>query len=93
MDNITRIRQLDRQIKEIKRIIREGQYWGAGLSISLAVGANPDHDDYLNLECSEMIEEILTTVCQSLEAAKEMRRIMMLADYQRLTDFISDNQF
>lgn len=88
-NHIRRIKEIDRQVKQLNEMLRRGESIAAGLTIYLALGGNPDDDDFIRLEVSEFTIEILTLLTQSLQQSKYMRQVMLKSEYNEATDFIN----
>ena len=45
-NHIKRIKEIDRQIKAINKMIDQDEHIAAGLTVDLAIGANPDSSPF-----------------------------------------------
>lgn len=91
MENIARIKELDLQLANLQRIIKDGSFMGAGIEIRLSVGVPEDGaipDVKINL-CTNL-QEILEGVRYGIVEARAERIRFVQNDLKELTEFMAN---
>lgn len=87
-DHVTRIKQLDAQLAKLAQIVKQGEFVGAGLTLSLTVGPlKEDQAPDLELEIAHNLESLLDLVKHSLEASRISRKLLAKRELTALQDF------
>lgn len=91
MDHLIRIEQLDMQLQQLDRMLKQGEHVGAGLSLTLGVGpASDDVDPVLQLDVTHNTQELLELLRDSLQQARALRVQMARQDFNKLKGFFDD---
>lgn len=87
-NHILRIKDIDDQLKALVRITRQGDYVGAGLSIQVGVGVQPDDSlPDLNIGLCNNLDQILDALKTGLQQAREERKLMARSELNDLQAF------
>ena len=90
MTDIQRIKQIDVQLKELKRMLDRGEHVGAGLSIGVSVGPLAADDSYkVDLGVGFQTEEILKALIFSLEQSRKAAVSLLRMAHQEISAFLA----
>ena len=93
MDNVTRVAQIDNQLKALEKIISDGEYLAAGVQISVNVGplkedCQPDLTIELGLTAN--LQKIMADLRQGLLDARAYRVRCARDDMNKLQSFFAE---
>lgn len=89
---IARIEQLDRQMVALRKIIDQGDYEFAGISLSLQVGPRSERKSVvssLEMELTESLPHLLGVMLESLGQQVALNRSLALAELKELEVFFN----
>lgn len=88
--HISRIKQIDRQLQAIDKIVREGEYKAAGMSIQFCVGPMElDNAQPINVDLCDNLDALLDAIKAGLQQARAARLSYARSDLAELQNFFA----
>lgn len=96
---VRRMREIDKQLAVLTKIISSGSHVGAGLTCHITVGRAPDNENedthrptQVEVALCHKTEEILQLVVESLKKFREMNLILLKSELAAMQTFLSDEE-
>lgn len=92
-NHISRINQIDALIKSIDKLVANGEYKAAGITIGLHVGPlSQDNDLDIRIDLCDNLDSVLSEIRAGLIAARAARLSYAKSDLAELESFFSSTQ-